>query len=165
MEEATLQGRKLSLASLMVVVAIVAIELAAFRLLSSYLVWLAFVPVLSGLVLQFGLFNLATRRGRHRMFWAGFVGAVSFALMSFVWEESAPNNRTFFGSPWLSYMNTVDRFQPALSIRTNPRTWPVTLVVTNAAVLFLPQLLVGLAGGILLRVVFSRRESARAGPA
>lgn len=153
-----MQGHRVSLASLMVVVVVIAIELTAVRALSTYLVRLAFVPVLSGLVLQVGLIKLARRRGRERMFWAGFIGAVSLALISCVWEESAPNSRTPWGSPWLGYMSAVDRFLPALSIRTDPRGWPVMLVATNAPVLFLPQLLVGVAGGILV-CMFPRRQS------
>ncbi len=142
---------RLSIAKLMGLVVVVAVDLVAWRALFPYIEHLGFVLALSGIALQVGLLGLIQGRGRNRMFWAGFLASGTLALMTYVWEESVPNNRTMIGSPWLTYMVAVDRYLPALSLRSSPRGWSATQVATNTVVLFLPQLLIALAGGLLFR--------------
>ena len=142
-----------SIAKLMGLVVVVAVDLVAWRALFPYIEHLGSVIALSGLSLQVGVFGLIRSRGRDRTFWAGFLASGTLALMTYIWEESVPNNRTMIGCPWLTYMVAVDRHLPALSLRSGPRGWSATQVATNTVVLFLPQFLISLAGGFLFRAI------------
>lgn len=157
-----MEGHRVSLATLMAVVLVAAINLAAGRAFLPRLGPMGWVIGLSGLALQIGLFGLIRKRGQDRVFWAGFVAAGSLALMTFVWEESVPNNKTPFGSPWLTYMLLIDNIMPSLSFRTPPGGWPATRLAVNAVVLVLPQLFIALAGGLLFRGIATRRSIASA---
>jgi hypothetical protein len=157
MSGSTMKDLRISLLTLMIIVALVAVNLTAAR---------AMLPkhrdvlpgcVLSGLALQFALAQVCMARGRARVFWAGFVASGALALASLLFLESR------YWIYWYRYFVWAGgslKALPELSrwIRTDHRA----LLVAVAVIVFLPQFLVALTGGVL--ALFARRGfAARAG--
>jgi len=176
---------RLSIAKLMVVVGVVALNIAAARLLfddnSEMLIGVA----LSGLILQVGLFQLMRSRGRGRGFWAGFIACGLMAMTTLVWAMLFPEvlgitaTMTLVRMPgssmytvWYGYANFVSEhiIAPVLyDPRINPGIYLDSLlggaliVGIRAVVWFLPQLLIAVVGGLLASLIGGRRSKSPAG--
>jgi hypothetical protein len=129
---------------LMIVVGVAAVDLALGRAIHAYHRGLLPGIALSGMILQLGLFRLIRGKGMVRAFWAGYVVGGALAITSLL----IPGSRFWTG--WYTYFLIVGdclRILPEVSrlVRTDP---PV-FVVTFALIVLLPQLLLGLAGGLL----------------
>jgi hypothetical protein len=74
---------RLTIATMMCFVGIVAVSLAVGRALFASEPWLAAGVCLAGLAIQVGLFRIVRVRGRSRAFWAGFVVCGTLAASSF----------------------------------------------------------------------------------
>ena len=154
--------RRNTIAALMLVVIIVALNLAAARAIYMFEPWrLAGVGPIS-LAIQAGLFYLIRSRGRPRQyaFWAGFEAGSILGLWSFLYVL-VPDS--IVGSIWDAYAAVIDEFLrvnfglPVLN--RNPLD-PVFLAAV-AVFAFLPQVLMGLgAGGLALSFTWSRRSRA-----
>jgi hypothetical protein len=141
-----------SIAALMTVVAVVALNGGVARLLigledGDY--WLvASAPI--ACTLQFGIVRLIRRRGLARAFWGGFVSAGSAALASLLWalafEGSALNG------VWTRYVRAFEGLlMKYLSSQSFGVRAEVAEVVCAGLILFAPQFLIALAGGLLAR--------------
>src|SRR4051794_13565975 len=85
---------RMSIATLMVLVAVVAADLVIARALLALNRYLLIGAAPAVLALQLGIIRVIRRRGRSRMFWAGFLACGSVATTSFVWGMvSAPVSR------------------------------------------------------------------------
>lgn len=179
---------RLSIAKLMVVVVIIAINFGAARILFSYNTEMLIGVALSGMVLQVGLYQLLRSRGRGRAFWAGFTACGLMAMMSFVWAMLFPEvlgfgfengSMTLFttpGSPlyslWHGYADFLFKHIIA-PVLFDPRINPVLdresvtggafIVGIRAVVWFVPQVLIAAGGGLLVSLIV--RQSGRVGTA
>lgn len=128
-------------------VAIIAVNLAAWRSLSEIATSLPFGFALSGPVLQVGLFCLAGSRGRVRGFWSGFVMAGLAAASSHIYAF-VPGS--LGGALWTRYIIEAHSFMRSINVVSTGRYEgdPVYPVAT-ALIMGLPQLLIALAGGML----------------
>ncbi len=173
---------RLSIAKLMVVVVIVAINFGAARILFSYNTEMLIGVALSGIVLQLGLYQLLRSRGRGRAFWAGFITCGLMATMSFVWAILFPevigidfdNNGSMAtvrtpGSPlytaWFGYAEFVSDHiigpileSHSMNSRINFDSYlgGALLVSIRVVVRFVPQLLIALVGGLLTSLIVRR---------
>src|SRR5262249_34255059 len=147
---------RLSIARLMGLVALAAVNTAAARALSAYSPEILIGVALPGLAVQAALFRLVGRRRRGRAFWLGFAALAAAALASFVpglaraarvtglARPGAPI--TMAGPPvsrfWLGYGSLVDaRLSPwLLSLRMVPDPRGLVAVTLRALVWSLPQL-------------------------
>ena len=181
---------RLSVAKLMFAVVIVALNFGAARTLFSYDTEMLIGVALSGLVLQASLFQLLRSRGRKRAFWAGFITCCSMAMMTLIWAMMFPriigigfkNGATTRietpGSPlytiWYSYANFFDEHIIA-PLLFDPRINPgldresvlggAVIVAIRAAIWSLPQLLIAVAGGLLIsRIVLRWDKKPADGP-
>jgi hypothetical protein len=159
-----------SIAKMMAIVGVVALNLAAARLLLSHSLYLLIGASLIGLSLQVGSFRLVRSRNRVRMFWVGFVAFGSLAMLSFLWgtifapitRVAAPRSRMHYapipGSPmwtlWHAYFGFAVQFLGFLPYSSQILGIGGEMpVITVAAITFLPQLLIAAAGGLLTRLV------------
>jgi hypothetical protein len=167
---------RLSVAKLMAVVALVDINLAAGRVLCSYDPILLTGLALPWLTLQVGLYRVNRRRGRVRMFWAGFIACGLGAMLSFYWATDflkgvgryvEPGTGKVItqvspGSPmsvvWSRYDEFVnsclEHLPAALQIDLDDEG--VVPAVTLALVWSLPQLFIAFAAGLLAYSVVRR---------
>jgi hypothetical protein len=131
----------------MIVVAIVSVDLAAARVLYAYHRSLLPGVVLSGLSIQWGIFQLILGRPRLRLFWAGFVGAGALGCASLLLPESR------YWTTWYGYFLFAGDFLelvPGLAQAVKSDRRASLLIFT--VVVSLPQLLMGLAGGLLVQL-------------
>ncbi len=154
---------RLSLATLMVVVAVVAIDIAGVRAFhaSRSIVpspaWeglLLGVP-LFGLGLQFGLFRLVRSRGRGRSFWAGFIVSGLVATFIFIGTFALfPDSMAMFPFYWVAYYYELagGLLYELLSPHVLAQ-YPLIWWFGASIMLFFPQLLIALAGGLLTRLM------------
>ncbi len=167
---------RVSIGKLMVVVVLIALNLAAGRAVYSFGPWLlaGFVPTV--LVLQFGVFRLIRNRGRARVFWAGFVAGGVLAVGSLAWSflfRTSVNiginvttgqkiTITTPGFPaadrvwsaWVVYLTFVENCVESLPMAEDilGREDSAT-AIAFAVVVVLPQLLIAVSGGLLALVV------------
>lgn len=171
----------------MVVVAVIAMNLGAARILYFYNTEILIGVALSGLALQAGLFQLVLGRGRNRAFWSGLVVFGLLAMSSLVWAMLFPEvigiafdkngvimvHRTpgsFLSTVWSSYAGFVSNhvIEPVLEsrgfpLRINPDSYSggALLVSVRAVVRFLPQMLIAVIGGLLARSIVRREATMR----
>ena len=139
-----------SIFSLMAVVGIVALNLAFARTVFPGEPWrLAGIGMIGSLI-QVGLFFLIRARGkrRHYAFWAGFEAGSLLGVWSFLYAR-VPGS--WVGYPWDVYAEFIDGWLlRAFNISVlNRGTLDPVLLGTVTVFAFLPQLLMGLAGGLL----------------
>ena len=161
----------------MVIVGVAAVDLALGGDLIAYRGLFLVVGIAPGTVaVEVGLLMLVTCRGRARAFWAGFVMAGALAATSYLWSMiygrpvyfAVRNGRLIgrwwgggqLGSPWNGLANLWHSYAliAAKCVELLPfehqmkiRWWdsePKVMVV-SALLLFLPQLLMAVMGGLL----------------
>ncbi len=145
-----MSSRRISIASLMWVVGIAALNLALGRVIFAWEPWRLAGVGLIGVTIQLGLFFLIRARGRPRLyaFWAGFTGGCTLGLCSFLYAR-VPDSRV--GAFWDEYAAFIDGFlavQFGIRILNRSPFDPVLLVIV-AVFGFLPQILMGCAGGLV----------------
>ncbi len=140
---------RITLAGLMIVVAVVAVELAAFIVAcrsGAGETALGLAP--TGLACQIGLLCAVLCGGRSRAFWTGFVVVGCAMLATFAWAccftESAANDA------WASY---AERAEEVWQTIPTPQWLFVHSDVVMAVVLSLPQLAAACAGGVFVLLV------------
>jgi hypothetical protein len=141
---------RITLARLMIVVAVVAVELAAFIVAcrsGEGETALGLAP--TGLACQIGMLCAVLSRGRSRAFWSGFVVFGCAMMMTWAWagwfRESAANDA------WVSY---VELAEVVISTIPRPPQWLSDGGdVAMAVVLSLPQLAAACAGGVFISLV------------
>lgn len=155
---------QVSIAGMMAVVLIAAVNVAVARALLGYNAEILIGIALSGLTLQAAIFRL-TRRGSNRVFWAGFVSFGMLAAASFIWGMILPRGLVAVASPgqaprlinvswasawWLGYARSVGEIlEPWLghvSLLVDPDG--IASVVIRSLVWSAPQLLAALVGGL-----------------
>jgi hypothetical protein len=163
---------RFSIGKLMIVVGLIALNLAAGRVLYSIEPWLLVGIAPAGLALQFAAFRLIRSRGPARAFWAGFlaVGLLAawslVAAMLFRTSVNVAINRTtgqpmFWTTPgyrgadqawavWTGYIVLVEKGLAHLPSTAGilERGDAVDAIV-GVVVAFLPQFVIALAGGLL----------------
>jgi hypothetical protein len=171
--------RLLGLGKLMAIIAVAAIDLAACRAIFTRsdhygwnLLWLnALTPI--GITLQVAFFRMAGARNGRRIFWTGFLTSGIMAMISVILLLSDPPSETttisssgtsvhsYPGGPmarlWGAYFELVyaglERVgYPYIGHTTD---WPSSFA--DAFIIFLPQLLMAWAGGLLARLIVGRR--------
>jgi hypothetical protein len=148
---------RLSIAKVMAVVAIIAIDMATLRTLHSYDEDLDQGVALTGFALQFGVLRSIRSRGRGRTFWIGFVASGSAAMMSFAWCVTFHESTMFL--LWSEYTRHSNKCLNSLT-----RVWDfynrtrmdTVRVITQAIVWSAPQLLIASFGALLARSIFNR---------
>ncbi len=139
-----------SIAMLMGVIGIVALNMAVGRVIYEFLPWRLAGAFLIGVVVQVGLFCLVCSRGRQRLyaFWSGLELGGLLGLTSFLYAR-VPDS--WVGSLWEAYAVFVDDLlltHFGFSVLKRGPEDPVMLV-TVAVCAFLPQFLMALIGGFL----------------
>ncbi|MDB5351787.1 MAG: hypothetical protein JWN86_3034 [Planctomycetota bacterium] len=152
-----------TLARLMLVVGVIAVEFAGFR--AFYLIndELALALALTGLASQFALVYAIRGRGLARAFWAGFVAIGSVMMATTAWAFTCPGSD--ISDLWSAYTDHVVDGTAFVSYELRGFPQDVALSV----VWFLPQLLAALSGGALATLVMRwcirRADESRLGPA
>jgi hypothetical protein len=141
---------RITLARLMIVVAVVAVELAAFIFACRRVGgdWVLGLP-LTGVACQIGLLCAVLSRGLSRAFWTGFVVFGCAMMAHFAWGlyfwESAVND------PWASYGDL------AVGVIYDPQLLEAGEAspgnVAMAVIWFLPQLAAACVGGVFVLLV------------
>jgi hypothetical protein len=171
---------KVSLVMLMAIVGTAAVDVSLGSDLTAYRPFLL-VGVAPGTVaVEVGLLMLVVSRGRARAFWAGFVMAGALAAASYLWSMMYGHSMYItvtkgrltcswwapgpLGSPW----NGLANFWYAYGLlatkclecllylsRIRVRWWDsqLNVLVVSALILFLPQLLIAMLGGLLSLVL------------
>jgi hypothetical protein len=154
---------RLSIATLIVVVARVALDIAVVR---AFYGSRSFVPSpawealllgvpLIGLVVQFGLFHLFRNRGRGRSFWAGFVVFGSVMMFIFIgtfvfFADSMDMIPCYWVAYYWELMGVLlDQLLPPHILARAPLVWDFGAAI----MLFFPQGLIALTGGLLTRLI------------
>ncbi len=163
-----MKAPRFSIFTLMAIVSVVALNLAAARLLIDYDDELLVGVALPTLVVQVGAFLLIRSRGRARAFWGGFVGLGVVAAIScyyglFVAEESS------VGAAWSACLDLIEGAVVRSGFTLRPDTtgtyFGLLQSVELALIVFLPQLAVALSGGLVasllawLTQLFRRRSA------
>jgi hypothetical protein len=154
----------------MAVIAIIAGNLAIGRSIYAYKPDLLLGIALTGPLFEVGLYRFIRSRGRARAFWLGFVASGLLAASSYSWTTIRPKMTARVldqasmtvvtvnspGAPlsdlWLDYTTLAIDCLEYVPSCADIRTWawdrPTTIVV-DALIVLLPQLVIGLAGGLL----------------
>ena len=151
---------RLSMAKLMAIVAIIALNIAALRALFFSRMELALGIMPIGIVLQVGLLKAIRNQGRSRFFWTGFSILGTAAAASFIW--AAFFDKSWLGIGWISYTLSANAFlrsyAPGLGLSMySPNKW--IIIVTVAIICFVPQLAAALIGGLSGVLIANRRSS------
>jgi hypothetical protein len=164
-----------SIAKLMLVVAIVAANLAIGRVLAAGCPVLPVAIALTGFALQAGAFALIRSRGRRRVFLAGLMAFGSMAMMSVIWAMVFAPNVGIAHDPstgkmitlkipgslmwtiWSGYVEFVETsVAEPLRISLDP------MGIAAVVIWSLPQFLIALTGGLLTVLIAGRWGNARA---
>jgi hypothetical protein len=158
----TVKLPRISIAKLMLLVAIIAANLAVGRVLGAYHLVLPVAIALTGLAVQAGAFALIHSRGRRRAFLAGFLVFGSMAMISVIWALVFTPNVSIAQDPstgkmitieipgslmWTIWSNYVEFVDACLA--GHPQFHLDPLGIQVALIWFLPQFLIGLTGGLL----------------
>jgi hypothetical protein len=151
---------RLSMAKLMAIVAIIALNIAAVRALIFSRMELAIGLMPFGIVLQFGLLKAIRNRGRSRFFWTGFSILGTAAAASFI--GAAIFDKSWLGIGWSSYAFSANAFlrsyAPGLGLSMfSPNKW--IIIATLAIICFVPQLVAASIGGLSGVLIANRRLS------
>ena len=150
---------RLSMARLMTIVAIIALNIAALRALFFSRMELALGLMPFGIVLQVGILKAIRTHGRSRHFWTGFSILGTAAAASFIWASIS--EKSWLGIGWNSYAFSANAFlrsyAPGLGLSLfSPNKW--SIIATVAIICFLPQLAAASIGG-LSGVLIANRHS------
>ena len=163
---------RFSIGRLMGVVGIVALNLWAGRILFSIEPWILAGAAPIGLILEFAVYRLIRSRGLARAFWAGFLATGFLAAGSLFWgltfheslnmginvitgERMTISNPGFASScrawnVWAEYLKFVaDRLERLPLTRGISTRDGAPQFIAGTVIVFLPQLLIALAGGLL----------------
>ena len=150
---------RITLARLMIVVGVVAVELAAFAVAwrnEAVDLALGLAPMV--LICEIGLLCAVLSGGRWRAFWTGFVVFGCAMTATYGWalcfQESAASDA------WVSYNELV--WDALSSMPDDPRWRVVSVEATEAIIWSLPQLAVACAGGVVGYLVSRLRFGVRA---
>jgi hypothetical protein len=154
-ERDTMKPPRLSVAKVMAVVAIFAINLAALRSLHSYDEDLDQGIALAGFALQFGVFQSIRNHGRVRAFWLGFMALDSAAMISFAWCVTYHRSTMFL--LWSEYTRYANKY-----INATTHIWDfynrtqieLVCVIAQAVIWSVPQLIIACFGGLMARAIF-----------
>jgi hypothetical protein len=170
---------RLSIAKLMVGVAVVAINLGIARILFSYNPNLPVGMAQTGLALQAAVFLLIFGRGRARAFCAGFLAFGLLAMITFIWGMLfAPNvglafdpttgstiehriPGSFLWSVWSNYFQFLEAYlvEPVDNDAVPLGMTTVLTLATKAALIWsLPQLFFAVVGGLLAHLIVRRLD-------
>jgi hypothetical protein len=164
-----MKSAQFSIAKLMVVVGVVALNLGAGRLIFEFGPPLLLVIAPAGLAAQFFLFRLIRTRGPRRAFWAGLVAGGLLTVCSFLWGfvfggstgigvDPSTGQRIVVRTPgvagsaqvrtiWAKYQQFAER-----TLNTIAKSWNMSELgaglIAGLFVLF-PMIVVGMAGGML----------------
>lgn len=101
---------------MMVAVAIISINFAALRaLIASPFPYLTVNAMESLILLQIGIYRVFSDCGRRRIYWLGFVGGSSVALVSILALISSPGSPPLLATPFVVYLKLV--WEPIEGIR------------------------------------------------
>jgi hypothetical protein len=164
---------KISVRTLMIFVGIAAVNLAVGRALYGRYLDVLVGVFLSALMLQYGVYRLVRGRGRARAFWAGFVAAGLLVTSSYAWATSYPRVSAVFmdrnsralvtylspGAPlsglWEGYssiaIDALESLPFGADVTRRSLSDPLA-IGADAAIAFLPQVAIGVAGGLLCLV-------------
>ena len=140
---------------LMIVVALIAINLAVLRaLFASRRVDVLIGGALLWATLQVGIFRAIGNRNRSRPFWLGFMGFGSIATLSFLAVVYLP--QSVAGSVWNGYLVRVEGlvgpiFEASALRNGHPLIHELLFVAVLAMEWVVPLVLAALAGGFLAR--------------
>jgi hypothetical protein len=158
------------LVTLMVLVGVAAVNLAAARAIYAHNLDVLIGVCLSGLTLQYGMCRLLRSRGRARAFWAGFVAAGLLATSSYAWATGYPKLTAVFvdrdsrklvtysspGAPlsdlWENYSSiAIDglEYLPFCAGISTRRLSDPAAICADALIAFLPQVMIAVVGGLL----------------
>lgn len=171
-----------SLRTLMVIVGVMAVDLAVARAFWGSRHHVLSGIALTGLLLNAGFFRLIRGRGLWRAFWAGLLLAGFLAAGSFIWAITYPKASATFidqrtgkqvtirssGAPlsdhWEGYLDFAEDSLEKLPPEWNPLTkGELAALLADACIAFAPQLVVALAGGLLFWLIaFSAGARSRA---
>jgi hypothetical protein len=147
---------RLSIAKVMAVVAIFAINMAALRYLHSYDEDLDQGIALAGFALQFGVFQSIRNCGRVRTFWLGFVALDSAAMISFAWCVTYHNSTMFL--LWSEYTRYANKYANSTThiwdFYNRTQIEPVC-VIAQAVIWSVPQLIIAFFGGLTARSIIT----------
>jgi hypothetical protein len=175
---------RVSIARMMVLVGVVAVDIAATRSLFAYNSEMLIGVALGVIALQIGLFRLIRGQGRARVFWSGFIAAGLMAMMTFVWAMMFPeilgltSTGALVRTPgstlytvWHGYSSFVAE-HVIMPLLYDPRINPgidgdsilggLFIAGIRSVVWFLPQLLMAVVGGLLARGIAGRRRKINA---
>jgi hypothetical protein len=160
----------MTLARLMTIVVVVAVNFATARALYIRDVELAAGLTLRAVASQFAVLQALRHRGRARSFWLGYLTIGLATMGTFSWGICVPDSRIF--RLWLSYTEHADGVLSM--IPSAPRFFggggvDLARVVMASIVWFLPQLLAAIMGGLLAillnRILGKRVDHAQFGAA
>jgi hypothetical protein len=143
--EDAMKRPRTSIAALMTVVAVVALNIGIARALFATLPSLIAGVAPIAALLQIGVYLLIRRRGRARAFWSGFVACGTAALATLLWAFAFRGSS--MSALWSFYAEET-------AIRIIVRDYPQLLrglawLPTAAAIFLVPQLLAAMFGGLL----------------
>ena len=175
-----MNSAQFSIAKLMVVVGVVALNLGAGRLILEFGPPLLLVIAPAGLAAQFFLFRLIRTRGRRRAFWAGLVaGGLPLTVCSFLWGfvfggstgigvDPSTGQRIVVRTPgvagsaqvrtiWAKYQQFAER-----TLNTIAKSWNMERAAPGPSPgSFVFEIVVGMAGGMLaLCIIWPRAPPA-----
>jgi hypothetical protein len=141
---------RISIAKVMALVAIIAVNIAAVRALHAYNEEWAEGVVLTGLAVQYATLRAIRGRGSARAFWLGFIAAGAVMMMSFIGGD--PDGVSMLFRLWTGYGKYANRWLNRLThvwdYYNRTRSEPV-LVLTLAVVWSGPQLVIAVFGGLV----------------
>jgi hypothetical protein len=162
----TVKLPRISITKLMLLVAIIAANLAVGRVLGAYHLVLPVAIALTGLAVQAGAFALIQSRGRRRAFLAGFLVFGSMAMISVIWALVFTPNVSIAQDPstgkmitieipgslmWTIWSNYVEFVDACLAGHPQIQLDPLGIQV--ALIWFVPQFLIALTGGLLAMLI------------
>jgi hypothetical protein len=163
-------SNRISIARLMGIVAIAAVNIAAVRAILAYDLELLVGIALTWIALHIGLMRLIRSRGRRRdrAFWAGFLGCGLAAMLTYVWAMIQPTTLAITpagtvvetpGSPmfpiWHSYLSFVSEQLLRRISSLGNEALPVGLLLIMLFA-FIPQWIIAVAGGLVARAMVGR---------
>jgi hypothetical protein len=145
-KEEPMKRPRITLAGLLIVIAVVAVDLAAFILDARYLGgdWVRGLPP-TALSCQIGLLCAVLSRGLSRAFWTGFVVFGCAMMATFAWGLCFPLQESAVNDAWLSYGEFASGVIWASPYEEED--------VAMAVIWTLPQLAAACAGGVFVLLV------------
>ena len=167
-----------SIARLMAMVAVVAANAAAARILFALNVEILIGVALPAVAMEFAVYCLVSRRRPGRGFWLGFILLGALTMATFVWNQLDPEvlaltrsgqlirqEGSLFYHVWSGYAGILGDFlvPPLEELGIFGNGWNpygVSAVGIRAIVWSLPQLVIALAGGVFIWAMARRGKVA-----